>query len=139
MVYYNISNYYNITSSYNITLSYLGPIKYTDSIRLYDQNDKLFNEWLAGYIDGDGHFFLSKGIYPTFRIDCEFRSMHVLHLLQNKLGGSIYYLNGKPNTVSYYLGRRYLSKPGSYIYLFILTDSYLTYSFLHTHIFFFNL
>lgn len=48
-----------------------------------------FNEWLAGLIDGDGCFQLSKKGYASLEITMELRDKHCLFLIKNKFGGSI--------------------------------------------------
>lgn len=53
-------------------------------------NDLLFYEWLAGVIDGDGHFNLSKKGIARFNIVMDARDKATLVYIQQKLGGSIY-------------------------------------------------
>lgn len=47
------------------------------------------NEWLAGLIDGDGCFLLSKKGYASLEIVMEIRDKHCLYLIKQKFGGSI--------------------------------------------------
>ena len=52
-------------------------------------NDKGFNEWLAGVIDGDGHFILTKkGSYRLY-IVMDIRDKDALYQILHKFGGSI--------------------------------------------------
>lgn len=53
-----------------------------------NQNIK-FNQWLAGLIDGDGCFQLSKKGYASLEIVMETRDKHCLYLIKQKFGGSI--------------------------------------------------
>jgi hypothetical protein len=51
--------------------------------------EKKFSEWLAGLIDGDGCFQLSKKGYASLEITMETRDKHCLYLIKQKLGGSV--------------------------------------------------
>jgi hypothetical protein len=48
-----------------------------------------FNEWLAGLIDGDGSFLLSKKGYASLEITMDIRDEHALQIIKNVYGGSI--------------------------------------------------
>lgn len=48
-----------------------------------------FREWLAGLIDGDGYFLLSKNGYNSCEITMDARDKKVLYLIQHKYGGSV--------------------------------------------------
>jgi hypothetical protein len=48
-----------------------------------------FNEWLAGLIDGDGCFCLSKKGYASLEITMDIRDSLCLHKIKNVYGGSI--------------------------------------------------
>jgi hypothetical protein len=48
-----------------------------------------FNEWLAGLIDGDGCFLLSKKGYASLEITMDIRDKHCLYQIQQKFGGFI--------------------------------------------------
>ena len=52
-------------------------------------NNKGFNEWLAGLIDGDGCFQLSKKGYASLEIVMELRDKHCLYQIKDKFGGSV--------------------------------------------------
>jgi len=63
----------------------------SENIRLYStrNNNLRFNQWLAGLIDGDGCFLLSKKNYASLEITMSIYDQHCLYLLKNKYGGSI--------------------------------------------------
>ena len=52
-------------------------------------NDKVFNEWLAGIIDGDGSLLVSKLGYCSCEITMDKHDYHTLMSIKNKLGGSV--------------------------------------------------
>lgn len=54
-----------------------------------DYANKKFNEWLAGLIDGDGCFQLSKKGYASLEIVMELRDKHCLYQVKDKFGGSV--------------------------------------------------
>lgn len=49
-----------------------------------------FHEWLAGIIDGDGHFHLAKSGTARLNIVMDSRDKNLLYLIKHKFGGSIY-------------------------------------------------
>ena len=51
--------------------------------------NKKFNQWLAGLIDGDGYFYLSKKGYASLEITMETRDAQCLYKIKNQFGGSI--------------------------------------------------
>jgi hypothetical protein len=51
--------------------------------------DGKFNEWLAGVIDGDGCFLLSKKGYASLEIVMQLRDKRVLYLIKQKYGGAV--------------------------------------------------
>ena len=51
--------------------------------------DKKWEEWLAGLIDGDGSFLLSKKGYASLEITMDIRDEHALQIVKNIYGGSI--------------------------------------------------
>jgi hypothetical protein len=53
------------------------------------------NEWLAGLIDGDGCFLLSKKGYASLEIVMELRDQHCLYKIKQIFGGSIKVRTGK--------------------------------------------
>jgi len=54
-----------------------------------DHHDNTFNQWLAGLIDGDGCFQLSKKGYASLEIVMETRDKHCLYQVKQKFGGSV--------------------------------------------------
>ena len=53
------------------------------------QKESKLNEWLAGVIDGDGCFQLSKKGYASLEITMETRDRHCLYIIKHKFGGSV--------------------------------------------------
>lgn len=51
--------------------------------------NKKFNQWLAGLIDGDGYFALSKKGYAALEITLETRDSQCLYKIKKEYGGSI--------------------------------------------------
>jgi hypothetical protein len=52
-------------------------------------NNNKFNEWLAGVIDGDGSFLVTKSGSSSCEITMDKYDYHTLMLIKNKLGGSV--------------------------------------------------
>ena len=52
-------------------------------------NDYIFNQWLAGVLDGDGCFQLSKKGYASLEIVMETRDKHCLYQIKQRFGGSV--------------------------------------------------
>lgn len=52
-------------------------------------DDLIFNQWLAGFIDGDGCFLLSKKGYASLEIISHIRDKNCLYQIKNKCGGSL--------------------------------------------------
>lgn len=74
-IYYNNfkhNNYRNIQTKINI-----------------DNNDLSFNQWLAGLLDGDGYFILTKKGYSSCEITMDARDKKALYEIKQKYGGSI--------------------------------------------------
>ena len=59
--------------------------------RFYSTNNKNngWNQWLAGLIDGDGCFQLSKKGYASLEIVMETRDKHCLYQVKQRFGGSV--------------------------------------------------
>jgi Proton-conducting membrane transporter/LAGLIDADG endonuclease len=64
-----------------------------------------FFEWLAGVIDGDGYFHLSKGGTARFNITMDIRDKQALYEIKHKLGGSIYTI-ANANALKYQLSHK---------------------------------
>ena len=51
--------------------------------------NQTFYEWLAGVIDGDGCFLLSKKGYASLEITMDIRDKHCLYQIKQRFGGSV--------------------------------------------------
>lgn len=54
----------------------------------------MWNQWLAGLIDGDGSFHLTKKGYASLEITMDIRDEHALQIVKNVYGGSIKLVSG---------------------------------------------
>lgn len=93
LIIYTFSNkalYYacKIRSIHHNLFSTLSVLNNKQSNYSLDSNLK-FNEWLAGLIDGDGCFQLSKKGYASVEIVMELRDKHCLYQIKQKFGGSV--------------------------------------------------
>ena len=61
-----------------------------------------FNEWLAGVIDGDGEFILTKKSFVGLKLVFDIKDESVLYEIKHKYGGSIKLISGA-NAVRYKL------------------------------------
>ena len=64
--------------------------------------DNKWKEWLAGLIDGNGSFYLSKAGYGSLEITMDIRDERALQIIKNVYGGSIKRVSGK-NALRYSL------------------------------------
>lgn len=63
---------------------------YSTSTKDRKKAEKRFNEWLAGLIDGEGNFYLSKlGGSTGLEITMDLRDEHCLYIIKQKYGGSV--------------------------------------------------
>lgn len=67
--------------------------KVNDKKEIGKDNDR-FYEWLAGVIDGDGCFLLSKKGYASLEITTQLRDKKMLYLIKQKFGGSVKLYSG---------------------------------------------
>lgn len=78
----------------------------TNSFKSYYSTKSAFNsklhEWLAGLIDGDGSFHLSKTGNSSLEITMDIRDERALQIIKNVYGGSIKRVSGK-NALRYCL------------------------------------
>ena len=58
-------------------------------------NNPQFKEWLAGLIDGDGYFSMTKKGYTSLEITADIRDEHALNIIKNVYGGTIKLVTGK--------------------------------------------
>lgn len=72
---------------------------------IYKENDIKFNEWLAGIIDGDGYFNLSKKGTARLIITMDEIDKSLLYEIKNKFGGKIY-KTSKANAFRYQLSHK---------------------------------
>ena len=81
-----------------VTKAYNSLVGTSEAIRMLNENTKLtkktkknkkWNQWLAGLIDGDGSFLLSKKGYASLEITMDIRDEHALQRIKNYYGGSI--------------------------------------------------
>jgi ubiquinol-cytochrome c reductase cytochrome b subunit len=79
----------------------------TLALNPYHNMDISFNEWLAGIIDGDGHFRLSNGKYPHLKIEMETKNTMLLSIIQVKFGGVLVSpYPSRPTVARYTIGNR---------------------------------
>jgi len=90
---YLVYNYLNVESLSRIM--YQTPIM-SSVINLTEKSERSnrvsinpFNEWLAGVIDGDGCFLLTKKGYASLEITIQLRDVRCLNIIKHKYGGSI--------------------------------------------------
>lgn len=63
-------------------------------------NNQKCNAWLAGVIDGDGHFDFRKHILKSIRVKVHIRDIEILTYIQNNVnGGRIRYDRAKPHVL----------------------------------------
>lgn len=78
----------------------------SEAIRLLScfssNSNKKFSEWLAGLIDGDGSFLLTKKGYASLEITMDIRDEHCLNIIKNKYGGYVK-LRSNSNSLRYRL------------------------------------
>lgn len=58
------------------------------------KENERFYEWLAGIIDGDGCFLVSKKGYCSLEIVTQLRDKKILYLIKQKFGGSVKLISG---------------------------------------------
>jgi hypothetical protein len=102
---------FSIQSILNNNLSFENDYNTSDSLLSEgntvksENNPNPFFEWLAGVIDGDGYFNLSKGGTARFTITMDIRDKSALYEIKHKLGGSIYTI-ANANALRYQLSHR---------------------------------
>jgi hypothetical protein len=91
-------NSFNLSPAKQLTKS---NALHKSSLCLYDLNNTIldpdslkFNEWLAGLIDGDGYFILTKKGYVSCEICMDVRDKKALYEIKHKYGGSIKSVSG---------------------------------------------
>ena len=92
-----VKNLLNMSNP-QVTKAFNSLVGTSEAIRLLNLNTNLsnntkenliWNQWLAGLIDGDGSFLLSKKGYASLEITMDIRDEHALQIVKNVYGGSI--------------------------------------------------
>ena len=96
-----VKNLLNMNNS-QVTKAFNSLVGTSEAIRMLNLNkvsqakfihsinyDNKWNQWLAGLIDGDGSFLLSKKGYASLEITMDIRDEHALQIVKNAYGGSI--------------------------------------------------
>nr|YP_010977142.1 LAGLIDADG endonuclease [Daedalea dickinsii]WNZ34347.1 LAGLIDADG endonuclease [Daedalea dickinsii] len=88
-----VKNLLNMNNS-QVTKAFNSLVGTSETIRMLNfnkthNNNKKFVQWLAGLIDGDGSFLLSKKGYASLEITMDIRDEHALQIVKNAYGGSI--------------------------------------------------
>jgi len=79
-----------IINNPQVTKAFNMQVGTSETIRLLSiKNINNWNEWLAGLIDGDGSFLLSKKGYASLEITMDLRDSNCLYQVKQKFGGSI--------------------------------------------------
>lgn len=90
IIIFTILNIYcNILGIKNIHTSTKPTILVNKSDKNKKDPDLLFNQWLAGLIDGDGYFILTKKGYSSCEITMDARDVKALNEIKQKYGGTI--------------------------------------------------
>jgi hypothetical protein len=99
LTYYSPDTYLN-TKSIHLTKN--DSIESVRGVKRKNSSSLAFNEWLAGVIDGDGYFNLSKKGIARFNVVMDIRDKEVLYEIKHKFGGSIYTISNA-NALKYQL------------------------------------
>lgn len=70
----------------------------------FSNDEKRFNQWLAGLIDGNGYFECSIGKYPRSNITINILDERTIRYVQNKVGGVVSVHAGN-NSVRHRIGK----------------------------------
>lgn len=70
------------------------------------EEERRFNEWLGGLIDGDGCFLLSKKGYGSLEIVTELRDQNALYQVKQRFGGAVKHRAGDNHHLRYRLHNR---------------------------------
>jgi ubiquinol-cytochrome c reductase cytochrome b subunit len=84
--------HFNLSSNLNNNLVDKSSIKecnLSSKLTSQEKREVLFNEWLAGLIDGDGYLLVTKEGFTGCEITVALEDEKMLRVIQDKLGGSI--------------------------------------------------
>jgi len=92
ILFFVIRKYYNLLYIYDkLTNLFLDSDSKNESVNLkMDLVQDPFFEWLAGLVDGDGYFNLSKKGIARLQITMDIRDKKALYEIKHKLGGYYY-------------------------------------------------
>lgn len=79
----------NEVKPFSNTVNYYTTLPDKNNSNQKSVKDDKFNEWLAGIIDGDGCFQLSKKGYACLEIVTQLRDKRCLYLIKQKYGGAV--------------------------------------------------
>ena len=88
----SISKFFILNNNNNIFVRSYIQVNYPQNTGSKSKN---WNQWLAGLIDGDGSFSLTKSGYASLEITMDLRDEHALQIIKNVYGGSIKFVTGK--------------------------------------------
>jgi len=88
-IYNNNNNTIFNTSSTIMTISKKTANNSIKNINTRNDKNLSFNQWLAGLIDGDGYFNLTKKGYNSCEITMDTRDVKALYEIKHKYGGNI--------------------------------------------------
>lgn len=71
----------------------------------FSDDEKRFNQWLAGLIDGNGYFECIGGKYPSCSICIHILDERALRYIQNKVGGTLS-VAANTNSIRHRIGKR---------------------------------
>jgi len=80
-------NYFNVLLPFSLHPSHSRHSRH--SISTSSPKDQAWYEWLAGLIDGDGCFLLSKAGYGSFEITMGLKDEHCLNQIKQRYGGAL--------------------------------------------------
>ena len=100
---FTLNNYFNfVDNNLDLVPCQWPGVESFPELRLEDDS---FFEWLAGVLDGDGYFNLSKGGTARLQITMDLRDKKALYEIKHKLGGSIYTI-ANANALRYQLSHK---------------------------------
>jgi hypothetical protein len=100
---FTLNNYFNfVDNNLDLVPCQWPEVESFPELRLEDDS---FFEWLAGVLDGDGYFNLSKGGTARLQITMDLRDKKALYEIKHKLGGSIYTI-ANANALRYQLSHK---------------------------------